>query len=61
MVADLDIEKAKKVAEPYGAIACADYHDFCTAGENRPDIVIVNLPNFLHCEVSVCFMSQGIC
>lgn len=60
MVADLDIEKAKKVAERYGAIACTDYHDFCIEGENRPDIVIVNLPNFLHCEVSIYFMSQGM-
>ena len=60
MVADLDIEKAKKVAEPYNAIACTDYHDLCKDAENKPDIVIVNLPNFLHCEVSIYFMSQGI-
>lgn len=60
MVADLDIDKAIKVAEPFGAKAFTDYKDFLKDETDKPDAVILNLPHFLHCEVSVFFMSHGV-
>ncbi len=60
MVADLDIDKAVKFAEPHGAKAFTDYKDFVKDEKEKPDAVILNLPHFLHCEVSIFFMSNGI-
>lgn len=60
MVADLDFEKATEAAKPYGAKAFTDYKDFLSDENDKPDAVILNLPHFLHCEVSIFFMSHGI-
>lgn len=60
MVADLDLDKAVKAAEPYGAKAFTDYKDFVKDENEKPDAVILNLPHFLHCDVSIFFMSHGV-
>lgn len=60
MVADLDIERAKKTAEPQGAEYFTDYKDFLNGEAEKPDAVILNLPHFLHCEAAVYFMSHGV-
>lgn len=60
MVADLDMDKAVKIAEPHGAKAFVDYKDFLSDENEKPDAVILNLPHFLHCDVSVYFMSHGV-
>ena len=60
MVADIDIEKAKEAAKETGAIAYVDYHDFCKDPDNKPDVVIVNLPHFLHKEVTIYFLENKV-
>ncbi len=60
MVADVVLQKAEALAKPHGAKAFADYKDFLKDEGQKPDVVILNLPHFLHCEVSVFFLSNGV-
>lgn len=56
-VADINKERADRMASEHGAKAFTDYKDFdCTA----IDAVILNLPHYLHCEVSVYFLERGV-
>ena len=54
-VCDLDIEKAKKIASGTEAMVCTDYKNI-----KDVDAVILNLPHFLHKDVSIYFLSRGI-
>lgn len=57
-VADIVRESAEKIAEPYGAKVFTDYHEMCDNCDL--DIVILNLPHYLHCEATCFFLSHGI-
>lgn len=57
-VCDLIEERADEIATKFGAQSFTDYKEMC---EKVPmDAVIINLPHFLHLEVSVYFMERGI-
>ena len=56
-VADINEERATAMAAEHDARAFTDYKDF-DCGEI--DAVILNLPHFLHCEVSVYFLEKGV-
>ena len=60
MVADLVIEKAEEIARLHNATAFTDYRDFCKNEEEKPDVVILNLPHFLHYEATVYFLNKGV-
>ena len=55
MVCDINEEKARRIAEDHHAQFCTDYKEVSDV-----DAVIINLPHFLHCEVSCYFLSKGI-
>lgn len=57
-VCDVNEEKAKEIAKIHGAISYTDYKKM--ADENEMDAVILNLPHFLHCEVTIFFLEKGI-
>lgn len=57
-VADLDLEKARQIAQPHGAAVYTDYRQM--AKETEMDAVILNLPHFLHCEATVFFLEAGV-
>ena len=57
-VADIDGEKAKAFGERFGAPFFTDYKEM--AEKAKLDAVILNLPHFLHCEVSIYFLERGI-
>ncbi len=57
-VADVDEGKAKAFGERFGAPYFTDYRQM--AEKTELDAVILNLPHFLHCEVSVYFLEHGI-
>ena len=57
LVADINKERAEAMAAEHGARAYTDYKDFDCA---EIDAVILNLPHFLHCEVSVYFLEKGV-
>ena len=57
-VCDVNEEKAKEIAEKHDAKCYADYKKM--ADEAEMDVVILNLPHFLHCEVTVFFLEKGI-
>lgn len=56
-VADINGERATELAAAHGARAFTDYKDFDC---NEIDAVILNLPHFLHCEVSVYFLERNV-
>ena len=56
-VADIDAERAQSMAAEHGAKAFTDYKDF-DCGEI--DAVILNLPHFLHCEVTEYFLKKDV-
>ena len=60
LVAACDIaeERAKRMAELHGARYFTDYKEMCD--EVEFDAVILNLPHYLHCEVSIYFMERGV-
>lgn len=60
MVADIVTEKAQQLAQRCGAAVYTDYRDFCNGEHEKPDVVILNLPHYLHCEVAVYFLSNGV-
>lgn len=56
-VADVNKERADTMAAEHGALSYTDYKDFdCSA----IDGVILNLPHYLHCEVSIYFLERGV-
>lgn len=57
-VADIDEAKAKEIAAEHDAKYYTDYKKM--AEEVEMDAVILNLPHFLHCEVTVYFLEKGI-
>lgn len=60
LVATCDIveERAEKMAKPHGARYFTDYTKMCD--EVEFDVVILNLPHYMHCETSIYFMERGI-
>ncbi|MEF3304762.1 Gfo/Idh/MocA family protein [Paenibacillus sp. GYB003] len=56
-VADIDAERAGALAAPYGATPYVDYRRMVR--EERPDIVVVTLPHFLHKEAAIWCAEQG--
>ena len=56
-VADVVAERAEAIAAEHGAKAYTDYKEMNCA---EMDAVILNLPHFLHCEVSVYFLERGV-
>lgn len=55
-VVDINAEKAEEAAREYGVPFYTDYRDI----KESLDAVIINLPHFLHCEVSCYFLERGI-
>ena len=57
LIVDINRERAQAMAAEYHARVYTDYKDVdCT----EIDAVILNLPHFLHCEVSVYFLERGV-
>lgn len=54
-VCDIDKEKAEKIASLHGAKVYENYKDV-----DGVDAVIINLPHYLHCDVSCHFLEMGI-
>ena len=57
-VCDIVIEKAQEIAEGTGANVYTDYKEMARAEEL--DAVILNLPHFLHKDVTIYFLERGI-
>ena len=57
-VCDISLEKAQHLAEGTQAHVYTDYREMQEA--EHPDAVILNLPHFLHKEVSVYFLNQKV-
>jgi len=57
-IADVVKERAENAVIGTGARAYADYKEM--AENEKLDAVILNLPHFLHCDVSVFFLERGI-
>jgi len=55
VVCDIDISKAEKIAKAHNITVVSDYKDI-----KDVDAVIINLPHYLHCEVSCYFLEKGI-
>lgn len=56
-VVDTNIERAEEMAAAHGARAYRDYKKMdCT----DLDAVILNLPHYLHCEITVYFLEKGL-
>ena len=57
-VCDVVLASAERLAEGTGARVYTDYREM--AESERLDAVILNLPHFLHCDVSVYFLERGV-
>lgn len=57
-VADVDLDRAKEIAEPSGARTYADHHDLFDAG--GMDAVFVCVPPFAHSDQELIAAEQGI-
>ncbi len=57
-ICDIALEKAQALAEGTCAKVYADYKEM--QEKERPDAVILNLPHFLHMEVTVYFLQKGV-
>lgn len=57
-VCDIDIQKAENAAEGINASIYTDYKEM--AEKESLDCVILNLPHFLHRDVTVYFLNKGI-
>ena len=57
-VCDIDIRKAENAAEGTNASVYTDYKEM--AEKESLDCVILNLPHFLHRDVTVYFLNKGI-
>lgn len=56
-VADIQIEKAETIAEAYGIQAYCDYQELIR--QERPDVVVIALPHFLHKETAIFAAEHG--
>ena len=56
-VADINRERADALAAQFGALSFTDYKAMDC---EKMDAVILNLPHYLHCEVSVYFLEKGV-
>lgn len=56
-VADIDIDRARSLAAKYGTAVYTDYRSMLR--EERPDIVIISLPHYLHKEAAIACIEQG--
>lgn len=57
-IAEINEEKAKEVSEKCGVPYYLDYKEMCE--KEDIDMVIINLPHFLHCEASCFCLEKGI-
>lgn len=57
-ICDINEESAARCAHKYGVPYFTDYRDIVT--KTGADAVILNLPHFLHCEVSEFFLDHGM-
>ncbi len=57
-ICDLDIEKAKSLSEGTDAAIYTDYKEMCK--NESLDAVILNLPHFLHKDVTIYFLNHKI-
>lgn len=57
-VCDNKEDVAKEIGERYSVPYFTDYHDILDNVE--ADAVILNLPHFLHCDVTVYFLEKGV-
>ena len=57
-IADIAPGRAQEAAEPYGAAAYADYVQMLDT--EKPDVVIINLPHFLHESCALECAKRGI-
>lgn len=57
-VADIVKERAQEIAESFGAMTFTDYHDMCRMCDM--DVVIINLPHYLHCEAACFFLENKV-
>ena len=57
-VCDNKEDVAKDIGERYSVPYFTDYHDILDNVE--ADAVILNLPHFLHCDVTVYFLEKGV-
>ena len=56
-IADINKERADALAAQFGALSFTDYKAMDC---EKMDAVILNLPHYLHCEVSVYFLEKGV-
>lgn len=54
-VCDIDVVRAENIAKLHSATVFTDYKEI-----KDVDAVIINLPHYLHCEVSCYFLQKGI-
>lgn len=57
-VCDINEERAKEVAEEYGAVAYSSYEELLTTG--KVDAVSVCTPNYLHAPISIAALQAGV-
>lgn len=57
-VCDTVLERAEEIAAEHNAQVFTDYKDMCEKADM--DAVILNLPHFLHHEVTVYFLEKGV-
>ena len=57
-IADIAPGRAQEAAEPYGAAAYTDYVQMLDT--EKPDVVIINLPHFLHESCALECAKRGI-
>ncbi|OCT14482.1 oxidoreductase [Paenibacillus pectinilyticus] len=56
-VADIHLEKAEAIAEAYGIRAYTDYQELIR--QEKPDVVVIALPHFLHKETAIFAAEHG--
>lgn len=56
-VADIQLERAQAIAETYGIAAYSDYQELIR--QERPDVVVIALPHFLHRETAIFAAENG--
>lgn len=57
-ITDIVLDRAKELAEKNNVSYYTDYKEMCKS--EKLNAVILNLPHYLHCEVSVYFLNKGI-
>ncbi|NOU64904.1 gfo/Idh/MocA family oxidoreductase [Paenibacillus sp. LMG 31461] len=56
-VADIQLERAQAIAETYGITDYRDYQELIR--QERPDVVVIALPHFLHRETAIFAAEHG--